>query len=99
MFHTKTGPPATRLHGIVMQMLFIGGHRNGARIHCEGNQYVRLPVPCDMEMSVDAPLKEIEFEEYRKERISGQVSEFSVYVSTSITIDDALRMMIDSYSA
>lgn len=78
-----------------MRILLIGGHRNGDRIECEGDPHIRFPVSC----RADAPLLPTKFEEYRKERLRGKAAEFSVYVSTSITIDDALRMMIENYSA
>lgn len=77
------------------RFLFIGGQNNGRRFETGGESFVRLQVPKSHAFDDNNPY--IECEVYRMQTIRGQTCDFYVYIHESLTIDDAMNILLKNF--
>ena len=82
-----TSPPAT------CSALFIGGENDGKRMSVEPLPIIRLPLPREKQTGW-----QMETEYYRAEILATQHAEFGFYRSTSITLEEAIRLLFKFYT-
>jgi hypothetical protein len=85
-----------------MKSLFIGGSFDGRRMETEGLQVFRVVVPPKIttyraELGPLPKPPDIETEDYRKELIRCDSSEWSIYVPLKTPLSIAIAKLIDGY--
>ena len=72
--------------------LFVGGPVDGQRLLLpEGHRVWRVPERMQHDLTYS------ESHDYRQEKIQGQRERFIVYVSVTLSIDEALNLIFDGY--
>lgn len=80
-----------------MKSLFVGGIADGRMYHCD-RERVEIPVRVKGSGWRGITASTYEPEEYRRFVIKGHKSEFVLYIVRGMTIDEAMRKIIERYS-
>lgn len=80
-----------------MKSLFVGGIADGRMYHCE-KERVLIPVRVKGGGWSGPEAVPCEPEVYRRVKIKGHKSEFALYLVRGMTIDEAMRKIIERYS-